>query len=134
MGDRGNIVFRRKGTPDLYFYAHWSGTNLPVIVKTALARRKRWDDPPYLARIVFDTLRGNALHEETGYGIDTQEGDNSHSHVVLDMDACTVTFAPYEGRGPASESIPFGRYIETDDATLLALHAKAEGRVKDDDE
>lgn len=132
MGDRGNIVFKRKGTADLYFYAHWSGTDLPAIVKHALAKRQRWDDPSYLARIVFDVLTEGHHSTETGFGIDTEENDNEHSHVVIDQNALTATFAAHLS-GSASEPIPFARYVEMDDATLLAMHAKAEGRDGDDE-
>lgn len=91
MGDRGNIVVRQGKTnrDDVWFYTHWYGSNIDEVVNTALAKHERWDDPSYLARIIFDTL--TAGHKgTTGFGISTSISDNEHPLVVVDCQNQTV--------------------------------------------
>lgn len=93
MGDRGNIVMRYNSDPkqDVYFYTHWSGSQIPRILQTALGRRLRWDDPAYLARIIFCTLVKGREGEETGFGIATTPCDNEHDYLVVDLETARVT-------------------------------------------
>lgn len=88
MGDRANIVVRDAWPDDLgdreavFLYTHWNGTELPETLRRALARRECWDDPTYLARILFSEMtRGD--DSSTGYGISTRLTDNSYPLVVL---------------------------------------------------
>ena len=84
MRDRGQIKIN-----GVYLYTHWNATKLIGDVQNALAKRWRWNDHEYLARIIFDEMkrRGKILHKkydftaecdigETGYGIGIeQHGD-----------------------------------------------------------
>jgi hypothetical protein len=91
MGDRGNIVVSDDGGT-LHFYTHWSGSELPQIVANALDRgRSRWDDPPYLNRILFSELIQGDVLGETGYGISIQMGDGG-TEVYIDHGSQTVTY------------------------------------------
>lgn len=88
MGDRGNIVVRQSADTnkgDVWFYTHWSGGEIVQTVTKALARKLRWEDPSYLARIVFDTLTKGDQGAETGFGISTQMQDNEHDILVVDV-------------------------------------------------
>jgi len=70
MGDRANICFKDQG--EIYFYTHWNGYLLNKTLANALDRgRDRWDDPPYLAGIIFSEMIKDKILEETGYGIST---------------------------------------------------------------
>jgi hypothetical protein len=85
MGDRGNVAVGHTDGGYVVFYSHWSGHSLPENVRRALARRQRWDDEQYLARIIFDGIVPKDRHgEETGYGISTHLGDNSYPVIVVD--------------------------------------------------
>ena len=94
MGNRGNIVIRFNDSTDkpsaVWFYTHWSGTEIGQVVRNTLARRKRWDDPAYLARMIFDELTAGKQGKETGFGISTGMCDNEHDLLVIDTDAQTV--------------------------------------------
>lgn len=95
MGDRGNIVVRQApdtNSEDIWFYSHWGGTELPETLKTALAKRWRWTDPTYLARIIFCEMISNSddLKGECGYGISTSIGDNEHDIIVVDVPTSCV--------------------------------------------
>lgn len=94
MGDRGNIVIRdgsKSGKPsDVWFYTHWNGTTMGQTVQTALARKKRWDDSSYLARIIFCQCVKGDIGGETGWGITTSMTDNEHAILIVDVDAQAV--------------------------------------------
>lgn len=90
MGDRGNIVIRESWPRDVrdkeavFLYTHWQGTELPETLRVALsAARGRWDDGPYLARIVFETMIDKDRGGQTGFGISTQLTDNEYDLLVL---------------------------------------------------
>ena len=85
MGDRGNIVihYEEKGAPEelVYFYTHWQGSYIKDLLGTALKRKERWNDAPYLARIIFSTLIGND-HGEHGFVISPYLCDNEPKEVA----------------------------------------------------
>ncbi len=108
MGDRGNVIIREKSKPDIFLYSHWGGSELPGDVKRALAKKWRWDDKAYLTRIIFEEMVPKEQHgDETGFGIDTQQCDNEHAYVVVDVTKKTVYFEleddKYFGLTPAAE-------------------------------
>ena len=98
MGDRGNIVMDYSEETDdqdqdrrIFFYTHWSGSELKSIVQTALRKRWRWDDPSYLSKIIFwELVKGNE-ERETGYGIAPHEIDNEHPYVIVTPSQQIVT-------------------------------------------
>lgn len=98
MGDRGNIAIREAAGQEVNFYSHDLGSKLPHIVRKALARGERWDDPEYLARIVFCELIKGREREDTGFGISTARGDYNHPDVVMDMEHRTISY-----RSPETE-------------------------------
>ncbi len=80
-GDKGNIclIYEDEGVEGkVYFYTHWRGSNMREIIRQALIRGKdRWDDAPYLARIIFSELIKDDILGLTGYGIAPFEMDRS---------------------------------------------------------
>lgn len=104
MGDRGNIIVEDDGK--IYLYTHYSGSDLPQIVARGLERGKnRWDDGPYLTRILFcELLPQDEWNGEIGYGISTYLGDGGtevtvdvKNRIVQDDDG-EFTFAEYAAR------------------------------------
>ncbi len=83
MGDRANVKIVNGTDAPVYLYTHWQGTRLPEIVVDALAMRARWDDPSYLARIVFCRMVDGRTTDILGYGIATSPPDNQHPIIVL---------------------------------------------------
>jgi len=81
MGNRGNIVIEKDGdyfTAPLFMYSHWTGSSLGVVLASALKRgRNRWDDPSYLARIIFSEMIQGYVMEETGFGLSNVIGDGN---------------------------------------------------------
>lgn len=98
MGDRGNIkVYQYEGDAPVYLYTHWRGSEIYKVVKTALARRLRWEDPPYLTRIIFCELVKGDEASETGFGITTSIGDNEHTIIGVNPIKQEVTFEAEDG-------------------------------------
>lgn len=92
MGDRGNICMEMNDGGRVFFYSHWTGRELPETLKSALVRGKnRWNDEPYLARIIFNEMTTGYELEETGFGISTYETDNNHPTIYVSVEKQTVT-------------------------------------------
>ena len=83
MGDRSQVVIHDSGS-EVYLYTHWNGKTLPSLVAGSLFRGKsRWDDAPYLARIIFsDMIRGD-IDGLTGYGISSTYQDSNHPDIHI---------------------------------------------------
>ena len=115
MGDRGNIKVHNHNS-NIYFYTHWSGSNLPKILKDALSRsRSRWNDSPYLNRIIFCEMikhDTDPLNSITGFGIDTEECD-SGKLIHVNTDAQTISIR--EG------TWSFEEFINLSENTIVAL-------------
>ncbi len=97
MGDRANVFviddLNADETPrGVFLYAHWGGEELPQIVQRAFARKQRWDDPPYLARIIFCEMVRGFEDGETGFGISSVIGDNEHLIITVDPDEERISF------------------------------------------
>ena len=90
MGDRANVRVIDADS-EVFLYTHWSGAELPKTVKSALAKRLRWSDGQYLARIIFCEMVKGAASEETGYGITSVCGDGQGQIIIVDVDDQTVT-------------------------------------------
>lgn len=109
MGDRANVYIHEGDTPGVYLYAHWTGSDLPGDVKDALSLQERWDDMPYLTRIVFCHMIGTD-RGTTGYGIDTQVGDGADRVVDIDVSAQTVNVEGFDDFD-TGKPVSFAEYI-----------------------
>lgn len=128
MGDRANIVVRDRYVKDpgdreaVVLYSHWGGYEMPETLRKALARRQRWDDESYLARIIFDTMTEGDHGSETGYGISTRMPDNEYDLLVLDSERVyRLSEADYKADGFTKlgqcESIGFAEYVAAPERT-----------------
>lgn len=121
MGDRANIAVKQEKFKDqdgndvyVYLYSHWGGSDLPMILQSALKRgNDRWTDNPYLTRIIFSEMVKDDLMDTTGYGISNYICDNEHAIIYVDTDNQTITI------GEASWS--FKEYIELDKRTFASF-------------
>ena len=94
MGDRANVVVLDEHAP-VFLYTHWGGEDLPTDLANALARGKdRWDDGPYLTRIIFCEMVKGQEGETTGFGISTVLCDNEHPLLVVRVSSKHVWAVP----------------------------------------
>ena len=88
MGDRAQVHIADTG---VWLYAHWNAYNLIETVQRALAKRWRWTDPEYLARIVFCEMCREEPLAELGYGIGRGQHGDVHRVVEIECKEQTVT-------------------------------------------
>lgn len=138
MGDRANIVVRDRWVKNpgereaVVLYSHWGGYELPETLRLALAKRARWDDESYLARIIFDVMLEGAHGEETGFGISTRLPDNQYDLLVLENERVhRLAEDQYRADGFASladcPSISFEDYVSVSQRTWDNLTALPQG-------
>lgn len=118
MGDRANIklIQRVKGEErPIYLYTHWAGSSLPFTLQSALAKRWRWSDDSYLARIIFCEMVKGSEGEETGYGIAIYRPDNEHIVIEVDAEKQEVRFLAFNSwddcEGPPTKVWSFDEYV-----------------------
>jgi hypothetical protein len=114
MGDRANVCIK-DGSEEVYLYTHWSGCELPAILRKAIRRRARWDDAQYLSRIVFCEMVRDAYDEETGFGISSTVGDGANRILDVDVDNATIS-----ERGE-KRTWSFEEFANLDDAALAGF-------------
>ena len=91
MGDRANVLVKDGQTDSgVYLYTHWEGTELPKILRDALAKKWRWQDVAYLTRIIFCEMVKGSEGEETGYGISSFVTDGEGRTLTVDTATQTV--------------------------------------------
>jgi hypothetical protein len=107
MGDRANVYVKdfEEGS-GTYLYSHWGGTELPEVVQTVLAKRARWDDNPYLARMIFSEMVKDDIDGETGYGISATVGDGDDRVLVVDPNTQTIW-----REGSTKRPLSFEQYV-----------------------
>lgn len=115
MGSRGNIaILYRVGDRAaeqysiVYLYTHWGGSQIAQALQDALRRSAsnketgdpgRWFDPAYLARIIFDSLKGDDPDSPIlGFGIAPYVLDNDYPILAVDVYRREVFVLP-EGFG-----------------------------------
>lgn len=117
MGNRSNICLQdytngQKG--EIYLYSHWDGEDLPIILKRALIKgRDRWNDEPYLARIIFSEMIKDDVDGTTGYGLSSYLTDNEHNIIYVNMTDNIVTIE--------SSVMSFEDYIKLNDGLLQSM-------------
>lgn len=140
MSTRGNIVVHSTDGVDhalVFLYQHCDGYDLGVLLKEVLARKARWDDPEYLARMIFSRMVKDRIDDENGFGISAHPMDaNCNVLVVTPGDAPTVALYPvgaYESladicsgkdKTKPIKRWTFDKYIAESDKTLTNLMTK----------
>ena len=97
MGMRRNIALDYGEERKIYLYTHWGAECLEDVLRDALTRgRSRWDDPPYLARIIFSEMIRDEVLDTTGYGIAPYVMDDEFPTIEVDLGKRTVGGVPFE--------------------------------------
>lgn len=106
MGDRANVILRARGE-QVCLYTHWGGSELHGTVRAALKRGEgRWEDFPYLARIIFCQMVAGHEMETTGFGISQLPCEASYKDLTIDVDRGIVSTK-------GSEPMSFAAFIRS---------------------
>lgn len=89
MGERANVVvLDHRDSTGVVLYSHWGGYDHlkgALDVLSQPVAQDRWNDGPYLARIIFQSiLDAHGPVESTGFGISAGLCDNNYPILVLD--------------------------------------------------
>lgn len=122
MGARSNIalVYTDKDAPKheiIYLYSHWGGEGIAETLQKALRRKQRWDDAPYLARIIANELFAPAFGDETGHGLSPYLCDNEYPILYVFLENQTVRVTPDDMHEPLDLS--FKEYCDLEDPASL---------------
>lgn len=96
MGDRGQVHIHDEFN-SVYLYTHSGAEHLIRDVRDGMAAgRDRWNDLPYLTRILFDYMRDISDFRGTlGFGISCMSAYNAWREVDIDMDRQVITIYNY---------------------------------------
>jgi len=84
MGDRAQVFMKKE---KVYLYTHWGSYELLKTVQNAMMRGKeRWDDPEYLARIIFCEMLGDDTKGLTGLGIGGDKHNDINRLITVDTE------------------------------------------------
>jgi hypothetical protein len=121
MGDRGNIVIvqhafnketKKSERRDIFLYSHNIGYKLPRMLQEVLARKSRWDDSSYLARMIFCRMVKGNVSGEIGYGISTYPTDNQCPYLIVDCKTQTVSASLEEKYPETFKSVSFQEFVD----------------------
>ena len=135
MGDRSNIVIQEHTGNRIYLYGHWMGEDAIKIVADVLSQRERWNDAPYLARMLFNKMTEASPNDSsTGYGISTYLCDNEYPIIVIEPATQSAvleeygwgdkTFTPITPRVSLEEMLNACQYSESFEQLAVAMGAK----------
>lgn len=88
MGARAQVKIKDTG---VYLYTHWGSGSIAENVQDALSRRERWNDPEYLARIIFDQMTVGQAGGSTGFGIGASQHGDIEVLITVDTENQLVT-------------------------------------------
>lgn len=109
MGTDAQVCIKTEDGP-LYFYRHYDGPNVVWSVQKALAMQKRWDDPHYLSRIIFEEMISGHADKECGFGIGLKQFSGISLLVTVDCEKQQVELR----RDPLNVRIAFSEFIKAD--------------------
>lgn len=96
MGVRQDVKLEYGEKQEIYLYSHWDE---PEILKEKIAkvlnRKQRWNDAPYLARMIFSAIIKEAIDDETGYGLAPYEMGEDEP-IIINLNDNTVNGIPYQ--------------------------------------
>lgn len=90
--ERANVLVKDEQDPGVFLYTHSGGPRLPLLVRGALMRRQRWNQAPYLARLIFSGMTWGSSQGDAGFGISSILGDNNYPVIVVDTAKQTVSY------------------------------------------
>ena len=116
MGCRGTIEIWENGAAPkdeerpVVLYTHWGAYEMIFDVINVLKKKERWNDPPYLSRMIFSEMIKNDINGTTGFGIMTDNALDTEHEVVVDIDRQEVV---WKRNGKDNTTYTFTELIES---------------------
>lgn len=105
MSTSGEVKLIYPNGLSIYFYKHWDADLLPETIAHALDHgRSRWNDEPYLARVLFSQMISAEVDGITGFGIDVMPSGEP-IYVTIDLATQSVWLRN-------NERLTFGEFVD----------------------
>lgn len=102
MGNRACILIKQNVKDNgVFLYTHWNADSISNTIKTALKKYWRWNDAPYLTRIVFDVMTKDNHDTEIDFGISDHQINGKlftivcDDKIIIDNDNTTFSFEDF---------------------------------------
>ena len=92
MGNRRNIRLVYSDGNEIFLYTHWGAYQMPHQLRDVLARRERWDDEAYLARMIFSRIVKDDVDGESGFGIAPYEIDPENPTITVFLESQEIEY------------------------------------------
>lgn len=130
MGDRTSIRVEESETNEgIWLYTHWGGYRALVDLQLGLiAGEGRWNDGPYLARVIFcHMVPEDQIHGILSFGIWSEMLDHEYPFImIVDVSKQEIRFHYFEWKnhsvGDCFKIIPISVFCELDAEKLLKCH------------
>ena len=117
MGCRGTIEIWENGDAPrdeespVVLYTHWGAKEMEADLRDVLSRKKRWNDPSYLSRMIFSRMIRNDIDGETGYGIMTNNVNDAEQEIIVDCNRQEVIVKGWD----KNDTYTFDDFIDPDE-------------------
>jgi len=122
MSDNADVCIEEHDQ-DIFLYTHWEGHTLPILVGRVLARRTRWRDAHYLARMVFSEMIAVDLRGDGNFGISTIHRGADYPLLTLHVDRQEVEA---ECR---TERVTFAEFVEMRELERMQFAGRPDFRL-----
>ena len=91
MGSRAQVEVQQE-PHSVFLYTHWGADEiLQDTIKGIIKGKLRWNDPTYLTRVLFDSLRKND-DSTLNYGIGTFQAGDIEKLIIVDTEHREVRY------------------------------------------
>ena len=117
MGCRGTIEIWENGAAPkdeerpVVLYTHWGAKEMEDDLRDVLSRKKRWNDPAYLSRMIFSRMIRNDIDGELNYGILTDNIGDAEAEIIVDCNRQEVIVKGWDG----NDTYTFDDFIDPDE-------------------
>ena len=117
MGCRGTIeIWEHADAPKdeespVVLYTHWGANEMEDDLRDVLSRKKRWNDPAYLSRMIFSRMIRNDIDGEYGYGIMTDNINDAEQEIIVDCNRQEVIVKGWD----KNDTYTFDDFINPDE-------------------
>ena len=111
MGCRGTIeIIEKENDSSVFLYTHWGANEMLHNLTVTLKKKERWNDAPYLSRMIFCEMIKENVGGCTGHGIQTYKAGDSEEEITVNVKNQIIV---QKRIGHNSKSFSFKELIKT---------------------